>query len=107
MFVFRFYGQAIRASAILFGDISPPLQAQDLYDILESFTLQYEVEEGRSYSSAPVAKEPRKVCVSLLRAYLVPSCDIAVFFCTSNHLLFQLNEGKEIYLLPVVPLKKP
>uniref|UniRef100_A0A8C5SC23 SH3 domain-containing YSC84-like protein 1 n=1 Tax=Laticauda laticaudata TaxID=8630 RepID=A0A8C5SC23_LATLA len=56
----KFYGRDIRASAILFGDISPPLQAQDLYDILESFTLQYEVEEGRSYSSAPVAKEPRK-----------------------------------------------
>ncbi|ETE66705.1 SH3 domain-containing YSC84-like protein 1 [Ophiophagus hannah] len=52
-------------SAILFGDISPPLQAQDLYDILESFTLQYEVEEGRSYSSAPVAKEPRKNYVKL------------------------------------------
>ncbi|KAL7988023.1 hypothetical protein Chor_006942 [Crotalus horridus] len=48
------------SNAILFGDISPPLQAQDLYDILESFTLQYEVEEGRSYSSAPMAKEPRK-----------------------------------------------
>lgn len=80
MFLFRFYGRDIRASAILFGDISPPLQAQDLYDILESFTLQYEVEEGRSYSSAPVAKEPRKVCVNLLHACLVPSYDVCFLY---------------------------
>lgn len=54
----KFYGCDIRASAILFGDIPPPFQAQDLYDVLESFTLKYETEEGRSYMRA--TKEPKK-----------------------------------------------
>ncbi|KAJ6665919.1 hypothetical protein lerEdw1_001391 [Lerista edwardsae] len=54
----KFYGLEVRASAILFGDIPPPVQAQDLYDVLESFTLKYETEEGRSYARA--TKEPKK-----------------------------------------------
>ncbi|XP_061478854.1 SH3 domain-containing YSC84-like protein 1 isoform X2 [Rhineura floridana] len=57
----KFYCQDIRASAILYGDIPPPLQAQDLYDILESFTLQYETQEGRSYAWTAVTREPKKV----------------------------------------------
>ncbi|KAH0622038.1 hypothetical protein JD844_023945 [Phrynosoma platyrhinos] len=56
----KFYGRDIRASAILFGDLPPPLQAQDLYDILESFTLQYECYEGRNYVWTPVQREARK-----------------------------------------------
>ncbi|XP_066496412.1 SH3 domain-containing YSC84-like protein 1 isoform X2 [Tiliqua scincoides] len=54
----KFYGWDIRASAILFGDIPPPIQAQDLYDVLESFTLKYETEERRSYARA--TKESKK-----------------------------------------------
>ncbi|KAH0627789.1 hypothetical protein JD844_008145 [Phrynosoma platyrhinos] len=57
----KFYGWDIRASAILFGDVPPPLQAQDLYDILEPFTLQYKCYEGRNYVWTPVQREPRKV----------------------------------------------
>uniref|UniRef100_A0ACB8GDD2 SH3 domain-containing YSC84-like protein 1 n=1 Tax=Sphaerodactylus townsendi TaxID=933632 RepID=A0ACB8GDD2_9SAUR len=56
----KFYGMDIRASAILFGDLPPPPQAQDLYDILQSFTLQYETLERRNYGLAPAVKEPRK-----------------------------------------------
>lgn len=63
-FLSRFYGWDIRASAILFGDIPPPIQAQDLYDVLESFTLKYETEERRSYARA--TKESKKVCIALL-----------------------------------------
>ncbi|CAI5769492.1 domain-containing YSC84 1 [Podarcis lilfordi] len=55
----KFYGREIRASAILYGDIPPPPLAQDLYDILESFTLQYETQEGRSWMA--VTREPKKV----------------------------------------------
>nr|XP_060608708.1 SH3 domain-containing YSC84-like protein 1 [Anolis sagrei ordinatus] len=57
----KFYGRDIRASAILFGDMPPPFQAQDLYDILESFTLQYETQEGRNYVWTPVPREPKRV----------------------------------------------
>ncbi|XP_053142064.1 SH3 domain-containing YSC84-like protein 1 [Hemicordylus capensis] len=57
----KFYGWDIRASAILFGDIPPPIQAQDLYDILESFTLQYEAQEGRSTIWTAATSEPKKV----------------------------------------------
>ncbi|XP_062981888.1 SH3 domain-containing YSC84-like protein 1 [Elgaria multicarinata webbii] len=56
----KFYGRDIRASAILFGDLPPPLQAQDLYDILESFTLQYETQEGRNCAWPAVSREPKK-----------------------------------------------
>ncbi|KAL8172808.1 UNVERIFIED_CONTAM: SH3 domain-containing YSC84-like protein 1 [Gekko kuhli] len=56
----KFYGMDIRASAILFGDLPPPVQAQDLYNILESFTLQYETLEGRNCGWTPAVKEPRK-----------------------------------------------
>ncbi|XP_020638282.1 SH3 domain-containing YSC84-like protein 1 [Pogona vitticeps] len=56
----KFYGRDIRATAILFGDQPPPAQAQDLYDILESFTMQYESQEGRTYTSTAVTREPKK-----------------------------------------------
>ncbi|ELW62352.1 SH3 domain-containing YSC84-like protein 1 [Tupaia chinensis] len=44
----RFYGQDVRAYDILFGDIPRPAQAEDLYEILDSFTEKYESEEGQS-----------------------------------------------------------
>nr|XP_056712139.1 SH3 domain-containing YSC84-like protein 1 [Euleptes europaea] len=56
----KFYGSGVRASAILFGDLPPPVQAQDLYDVLESFTLQYETQKGRNHGWTPAVKEPRK-----------------------------------------------
>ncbi|XP_060090691.1 SH3 domain-containing YSC84-like protein 1 [Heteronotia binoei] len=56
----KFYGVDIRASAILFGDLPPPAPAQDLYDTLESFTLQYETLEERNHRWTPAAREPRK-----------------------------------------------
>ncbi|KAJ7341406.1 hypothetical protein JRQ81_005467 [Phrynocephalus forsythii] len=56
----KFYGRDIRATAILFGDQPPPAQARELYDILESFTMQYESQEGRNYGSTVVMREPKK-----------------------------------------------
>ncbi|XP_006153596.1 SH3 domain-containing YSC84-like protein 1 isoform X2 [Tupaia chinensis] len=44
----KFYGQDVRAYDILFGDIPRPAQAEDLYEILDSFTEKYESEEGQS-----------------------------------------------------------
>uniref|UniRef100_A0A8C6Z2S8 SH3 domain-containing YSC84-like protein 1 n=1 Tax=Nothoprocta perdicaria TaxID=30464 RepID=A0A8C6Z2S8_NOTPE len=43
----KFYGQDIRASSILFGDVPFPPQADDLYETLASFTEVYENEEQR------------------------------------------------------------
>ncbi|KAI5616806.1 SH3 domain-containing YSC84-like protein 1 isoform X1, partial [Silurus asotus] len=37
----KFYGQDIRASAILNGDVEPPPEAYDLYTILEAYTEKY------------------------------------------------------------------
>ncbi|KAM9466783.1 SH3 domain-containing YSC84-like protein 1 [Clarias gariepinus] len=37
----KFYGQDIRASAILNGDVEPPPEAYDLYAILEDYTEKY------------------------------------------------------------------
>uniref|UniRef100_A0A674I023 SH3 domain-containing YSC84-like protein 1 n=1 Tax=Terrapene triunguis TaxID=2587831 RepID=A0A674I023_9SAUR len=41
----KFYGQDIRASAILFGDVPRLTQSEDLHEILDSFTEQYENED--------------------------------------------------------------
>ncbi|XP_006866779.1 PREDICTED: SH3 domain-containing YSC84-like protein 1 [Chrysochloris asiatica] len=43
----KFYCQDIRAYDILFGDLPRPAQAEDLYEILDSFTEKYENEEQR------------------------------------------------------------
>lgn len=37
----KFYGQDIRASAILNGDVEPPPEAYDLYTILQDYTEKY------------------------------------------------------------------
>uniref|UniRef100_UPI00398EA8D8 SH3 domain-containing YSC84-like protein 1 isoform X2 n=1 Tax=Pristiophorus japonicus TaxID=55135 RepID=UPI00398EA8D8 len=43
----KFYCQDIRACSILFGDVEPPTITQELYDILGTFTEQYQKEEQR------------------------------------------------------------
>jgi hypothetical protein len=61
LFVFtRFYCQDIRAYDILFGDVPQPAQAEDLYEILNSFTEKYET-EGQRINLKKVAREQRKV----------------------------------------------
>ncbi|XP_074847304.1 SH3 domain-containing YSC84-like protein 1 isoform X2 [Carettochelys insculpta] len=55
----KFYGQDIRASAILFGDVPRPVQSEDLYEILDSFTEKYENAE-QEYSARRAAREQRK-----------------------------------------------
>ncbi|XP_023374194.1 SH3 domain-containing YSC84-like protein 1 [Otolemur garnettii] len=52
----KFYCQDIRAYDILFGDIPPPAQAEDLYEILNSFTEKYE-NEGQRINSRRAARE--------------------------------------------------
>ncbi|KAG8445583.1 hypothetical protein GDO86_010381 [Hymenochirus boettgeri] len=45
----KFYCQEdIRASEILFGEIPRPAQAEELYEVLDSFTEKYEIEEQRN-----------------------------------------------------------
>ncbi|XP_046287929.1 SH3 domain-containing YSC84-like protein 1 isoform X1 [Marmota monax] len=44
----KFYCQDIRACDILFGDVPRPAQAEDLYEILDSFTQKYESEAQRA-----------------------------------------------------------
>lgn len=56
----RFYCQDIRAYDILFGDVPRPAQAEDLYEILDSFTEKYE-SEGQRINLRKVAREQRKV----------------------------------------------
>ncbi len=41
LLLIRFYGQDIRASAILNGDVEPPPEAYDLYTILQDYTEKY------------------------------------------------------------------
>lgn len=55
----KFYCQDIRAYEILFGDIPRPAQAEDLYEILDSFTEKYE-NEGQRINARKAAREQRK-----------------------------------------------
>ncbi|XP_073530339.1 SH3 domain-containing YSC84-like protein 1 isoform X2 [Phyllobates terribilis] len=56
----KFYCQEdIRAYEVLFGEIPRPAQAEELYDILDSFTEKYEIEE-QSMSRRKVIREQRK-----------------------------------------------
>ncbi|XP_052002096.1 SH3 domain-containing YSC84-like protein 1 [Xyrauchen texanus] len=60
----KFYGQDIRASAILNGDVEPPPEAHDLYTILEDYTDKYTNEwqnknmRTSKMSSAPARPKP-------------------------------------------------
>lgn len=55
----KFYCQDIRAYDILFGDIPRPAQAEDLYEILDSFTEKYESEAQR-INARKAAREQKK-----------------------------------------------
>uniref|UniRef100_F7F813 SH3 domain-containing YSC84-like protein 1 n=1 Tax=Ornithorhynchus anatinus TaxID=9258 RepID=F7F813_ORNAN len=55
----KFYCQDIRASDILFGNIPRPAQAEDLYEILESFTEKYD-NEWQRINARKAAREQRK-----------------------------------------------
>lgn len=76
-FLIRFYGQDIRASAILLGDVPSPPQAEDLYEILASFTEEYENEEQKNNPGKTVTVQGR-VCAflshrlfSLLKLFII------------------------------------
>ncbi|XP_064912080.1 SH3 domain-containing YSC84-like protein 1 isoform X5 [Columba livia] len=56
----KFYGQDIRASAILFGDVPVPAQAEDLYETLASFTEVYENEEQKNNPGKAVNDPPAR-----------------------------------------------
>ncbi|KFP76850.1 SH3 domain-containing YSC84-like 1, partial [Acanthisitta chloris] len=60
----KFYGQDIRASAILLGDVPFPAQADDLHETLASFTEVYESEEQKNKPGKSV-REQRRVCAPL------------------------------------------
>ncbi|KAM5262802.1 SH3 domain-containing YSC84-like protein 1 [Ctenodactylus gundi] len=55
----KFYCQDIRAYDILFGDVPRPAQAEDLYEILDSFTEKYE-SEGQRINMRRAAQERQK-----------------------------------------------
>ncbi|XP_073753020.1 SH3 domain-containing YSC84-like protein 1 isoform X6 [Callorhinus ursinus] len=55
----KFYCQDIRAYDILFGEIPRPAQAEELYEILDSFTEKYE-NEGQRINARKAAREQRK-----------------------------------------------
>ncbi|TRZ18480.1 hypothetical protein HGM15179_008630 [Zosterops borbonicus] len=56
----KFYGQDIRASAILLGDVPFPAQADDLYEILASFTEVYENEEQKNNPGKSINDRPAR-----------------------------------------------
>ncbi|XP_068420493.1 SH3 domain-containing YSC84-like protein 1 isoform X1 [Eschrichtius robustus] len=56
----KFYCQDIRAYDILFGDIPRPAEAEDLYEILDSFTEKYE-NDGQRINARKAAREQKKV----------------------------------------------
>ncbi|NWV40096.1 SH3Y1 protein, partial [Grantiella picta] len=82
----KFYGQDIRASAILLGDVPFPTQADDLYETLASFTEVYENEEQKNNPGKSV-REKRRVCAlafSVPELFLVNfNADVLVAFFTS------------------------
>lgn len=55
----KFYCQDVRAYDILFGDVPRPAQAEELYEILDSFTEKYE-NEGQRINARRAAREQRK-----------------------------------------------
>ncbi|XP_068420494.1 SH3 domain-containing YSC84-like protein 1 isoform X2 [Eschrichtius robustus] len=55
----KFYCQDIRAYDILFGDIPRPAEAEDLYEILDSFTEKYE-NDGQRINARKAAREQKK-----------------------------------------------
>lgn len=56
----KFYCQDIRASAILYGDVEPPTETQELYEILGNFTEQYQNEELRG-TTKRIARTQTKI----------------------------------------------
>ena len=73
MFPVRFYCQDIRAYDILFGDITRPAQAEDLYEVLDSFTEKYE-SEGQRVNARRAAREQKKASVVLGFSIFLSSC---------------------------------
>uniref|UniRef100_G1LSI5 SH3 domain-containing YSC84-like protein 1 n=1 Tax=Ailuropoda melanoleuca TaxID=9646 RepID=G1LSI5_AILME len=61
----KFYCQDIRAYDILFGEIPRPAHAEDLYEILDSFTEKYE-NEGQRINARKAAREQRKAAAKEL-----------------------------------------
>ncbi|XP_045700323.1 SH3 domain-containing YSC84-like protein 1 [Phyllostomus hastatus] len=55
----KFYCQDIRAYDILFGDTPRPAQAEDLYEVLDSFTEKY-ASEGQRTNARKAAREQRR-----------------------------------------------
>lgn len=82
-FVFtRFYCQDIRAYDILFGDVPQPAQAEDLYEILNSFTEKYE-NEGQRINLRKAAREQKKV---LSKGFLSVSVNLRRFSLRTHDL---------------------
>ena len=73
MFPARFYCQDIRAYDILFGDITRPAQAEDLYEVLDSFTEKYE-SEGQRVNARRAAREQKAASVMLGFSIFLSSC---------------------------------
>lgn len=63
-FYIRFYGQDIRASAILNGDVEPPPEAHDLYTILEDYRERYATDWQSKYMKPTINKQVN-VCALL------------------------------------------
>ncbi|KFP92363.1 SH3 domain-containing YSC84-like 1, partial [Apaloderma vittatum] len=86
----KFYGQDIRASAILLGDVPFPAQAEDLYQTLASFTEVYENEEQKNNPGKSV-REQRRVCYTSFpyRLFHLPNSD---FDCNVvSHINLRMN----------------
>lgn len=61
VFYCRFYcHEDIRAFEILYGEIPRPSQAEELYEILDTFTEKYENEE-QNVNMRKMAREQKKV----------------------------------------------
>ncbi|XP_067311331.1 SH3 domain-containing YSC84-like protein 1 [Pseudorasbora parva] len=58
----KFYGQDIRASAILNGDVEPPPEAYDLYTILQDYTEKYTTDWQNKHmpASSKVSSAPSR-----------------------------------------------
>ncbi|XP_061571994.1 SH3 domain-containing YSC84-like protein 1 isoform X2 [Cololabis saira] len=56
----KFYSQDIRASAILNGDVEPPAECQDLYNVLDAYTEAYTSDWTARHMQAKTARAPSR-----------------------------------------------
>uniref|UniRef100_A0A8B9HCP3 SH3 domain-containing YSC84-like protein 1 n=1 Tax=Astyanax mexicanus TaxID=7994 RepID=A0A8B9HCP3_ASTMX len=93
----KFYGQDIRASSILNGDVEPPPEAHDLYAILDDYAEKYSSERQRKYLRSAAPSRPRPPAAKAASSF-TPRAAGKTSVCAPSHLssplLFTTTAGQ-------------